>query len=85
MVKQMVMTPTEEIDEKVKEEDQESPPVVSWCPRCEAANTRTRVPMKEGSIRLKIVKGVTYRLEEIICRSCGLFYENARAIIELPE
>lgn len=76
------MTPTEETEEtneKEKEEDLPTPPVVSWCPRCEAANTKE--PVTEGHIGLKIAKGVTYRLEEVVCRSCGLFYVNARAVI----
>lgn len=76
----MVMTPREEAKEEKRNE--ESPP--SWCPRCEAKNER--MPVTEGNISLRIVKGVTYRLEEVVCRSCGLFYVNARTVIGLkPE
>jgi len=53
---------------------EESPP--SWCPRCEAKNEG--VPVKEGSKSLRMVRGVVYELEEVVCRSCGLLYVNAR-------
>jgi len=48
----------------------------STCPRCQARTTRERAKAKKKYLRM--VRGVMYEMDEVVCPKCGLYYLDAR-------
>lgn len=58
------------------EQDQEM--TASTCPRCRIRTMREKAKVEKASRYLRMVRGVMYEMDEVVCPCCNLYYLDAR-------
>lgn len=68
---------TEGEKKQVKEQDQQM--TASTCPRCRIRTVREKAKVGKASRYLRMVRGVMYEMDEVVCPHCNLYYLDAWA------
>jgi hypothetical protein len=50
----------------------------STCPRCQLRTVRERSEVKKAKKYLRMVCGIMYEMDELVCPRCGFYYLDAR-------
>ena len=65
------------MSEKVKEQDQET--TASRCPRCNVKTVREKTRERKPNSCFRMIRGVMYEMDEVVCPYCNLYYLDAWA------